>query len=648
MSDSPAALLERWSPVDALRIVVSATVLLLILLVDRLFGDELVSFISDVLAGFRTIDEDVIPVIAVVARIATLGVLGVGLVSATLRGHWRFLLTAAAGAAVGAGLVTLIDGLLDASAPAVATSDEFLGLLGRSGFPTAAGLAAITGAVAAGVPWFERRERRVGWALVVLLAFVRAFTEPVSLQTVAALACGALAGALADAVLGTPSRRPTQAAVVEGLTRSGVELADLHPASVDARGSTPYFGTTTDDSALFVKALGADERKADLLFRLVRTAMPRDLGDERPFSSLRRAVEHEAFVALAAAHVGVRTPPLAAFASAEPGGFVLAYVAIDGRSLDGVDPDEITDERPGRHLGADGHPPPPRHRPPGPAPGQRVPGGGRRGVDDRLRLQRAGGLGPAPGQRPGRAGALPEPEGRRRAGRGRGRTGRRGRGAPGLVAPVRPEVPQRGDPHGPQGAPRAPDRGPVPHRDGGLALRRTQALALAGAGATAFALSSHFAVDDGHRRVESRVFHVVNGSPDWLYPVLWGPMQLGNLVVGAVVALAVALVGRRPKVALAALAAVGLKLVVERVIRDRLTVAMDRQRPGTSQVGAVLRGDVPVEGHSFPSGHVILVAALAAVLTPDAAPAVVGPARGRRWAWWPSDGSTSAPTTPWT
>ncbi len=123
-------------------------------------------------------------------------------------------------------------------------------------------------------------------------------------------------------------------------------------------------------------------------------------------------------------------------------------------------------------------------------------------------------------------------------------------------------------------------------------------------------------MDEDHRRIESRVFHVVNGSPDWLYPVLWGPMQMGNLVVGAVVALVVALVGRRPTVALAALAAVGLKLVVERVIRDRMTVAMDRQRPGTSQVGAVLRGDVPAEGHSFPSGHVILVAALAAVLTP--------------------------------
>ncbi len=344
MSDSPAAALERWSPVDALRIVTSAVALLLILLVDRLFGDDLVAFISDLLAGFRTLDEDVVPVVAALARVATLGVLGVGLVSATLRGHWRFLATATAGAVVGAGLILLVDGLLDASAPAVTSTDELLGFLGDSGFPTAAGLAAVTGAVAAGVPWFERRQRRVGWALVVLLAVVRAFTEPVSMQTVAALACGALAGALADAALGTPTRRPTHAAVVDGLTRSGVALADLHPASVDARGSTPYFGTTTDGTALFVKALGADERKADLLFRLVRTAVPRDLGDERPFSSLRRAVEHEALVALVAANEGVRTPPLAAFAAAEPGGFVLAYVAIDGRSLDGVDPENITDE----------------------------------------------------------------------------------------------------------------------------------------------------------------------------------------------------------------------------------------------------------------------------------------------------------------
>jgi undecaprenyl-diphosphatase len=140
---------------------------------------------------------------------------------------------------------------------------------------------------------------------------------------------------------------------------------------------------------------------------------------------------------------------------------------------------------------------------------------------------------------------------------------------------------------------------------------------VAGVGATAFAVSAHLAVDEDARTTESRIFHAVNGLPDWLYPLLWGPMQLGNLVVGAVVALTVAVVGRRPKVAVAVVVAVGLKLVVERVLRDLLTADLEgRRRPGTSQDGAVLRGDVPVDGHSFPSGHVILVAALAAVLTP--------------------------------
>ena len=40
---------------------------------------------------------------------------------------------------------------------------------------------------------------------------------------------------------------------------------------MDARGSTPYFGVGADGAKLFVKALGHDERSADLLFRIYRT-----------------------------------------------------------------------------------------------------------------------------------------------------------------------------------------------------------------------------------------------------------------------------------------------------------------------------------------------------------------------------------------
>jgi membrane-associated phospholipid phosphatase len=122
---------------------------------------------------------------------------------------------------------------------------------------------------------------------------------------------------------------------------------------------------------------------------------------------------------------------------------------------------------------------------------------------------------------------------------------------------------------------------------------------------------------------ESRVFHAVNGLPAWLYWLLWLPMQLGNLVVGTAAGLVVALVNRDLAVAVGALAAMALKLVTERIVRkemaDYLTV---RQRPGTSEVGAILRGgDVPASGPSFPSGHVILVAAVGCVVLPTLAPA---------------------------
>jgi membrane-associated phospholipid phosphatase len=117
---------------------------------------------------------------------------------------------------------------------------------------------------------------------------------------------------------------------------------------------------------------------------------------------------------------------------------------------------------------------------------------------------------------------------------------------------------------------------------------------------------------------ESQVFHAINGWPNWLYPILWAPMQLGNLVVGTVAGLAVALFDGDLAVGIGVLLAMALKLVTERVVRremaDYLAV---RQRPGTSQVGAVLRGDVPKSGPSFPSGHVILVAGVGSVVAPN-------------------------------
>jgi undecaprenyl-diphosphatase len=118
---------------------------------------------------------------------------------------------------------------------------------------------------------------------------------------------------------------------------------------------------------------------------------------------------------------------------------------------------------------------------------------------------------------------------------------------------------------------------------------------------------------------ESQVFHAVNGWPNWLYPILWAPMQLGNLVVGTLAGLAVALFDGDLAVGIGVLLAMALKLVTERVVRREMADYLSvRQRPGTSQVGAILRGgDVPKSGPSFPSGHVILVAGVGSVVAPN-------------------------------
>ena len=141
-------------------------------------------------------------------------------------------------------------------------------------------------------------------------------------------------------------------------------------------------------------------------------------------------------------------------------------------------------------------------------------------------------------------------------------------------------------------------------------------LLVGGFGLVVLALSSLVARAPSIGPVERRVFHAINGWPGWLYPILWPPMQLGNLVVGTVAGLVVAALYSDIGVAVGVGVATTMKLVTERVVRKEMADALAiRQRPGTSQLDAVLRGgDVPASGPSFPSGHVILVASIACVV----------------------------------
>jgi undecaprenyl-diphosphatase len=150
-------------------------------------------------------------------------------------------------------------------------------------------------------------------------------------------------------------------------------------------------------------------------------------------------------------------------------------------------------------------------------------------------------------------------------------------------------------------------------------------LILSAVGLAILAASSNEARRPAIGDFEARTFHAVNGLPNWLYWPLWLPMQLGNLVVGTLVGLVAAWILGDWYVAAAVILAMVFKLVTERIVRREMADYLAiRQRPGTSQVDAILRGaDVPTTGPSFPSGHVILVSAIAAVVLP-----------GLPVAWW--------------
>lgn len=110
---------------------------------------------------------------------------------------------------------------------------------------------------------------------------------------------------------------------------------------------------------------------------------------------------------------------------------------------------------------------------------------------------------------------------------------------------------------------------------------------------------------------EESVFRAINELPEWLYRPLWVFQQFGNIVVAAVVVLALAAVLGNRRLAVAAVAGVVAKLALERVVK----AVVERERPGTSVGNVITRGAVELDGLSFVSGHAAITTAFAVALT---------------------------------
>lgn len=340
----PAEALSGYerSPEDLLRLLVSVTIAAVVVLFSKLLVQAVSDLQTDVVGLLAVSSPDAVRLLEgllsligtllailtlvlplVTRRFRTFGYVLVSLVSCTL-------VMAAVDGWIG------IDGSTNAIAVGGGISTDLL--------PDAASIAATAAAIVVFGTFVTRRWRQVLWSLfaaMLVLQLVVSVHPPLS--TVVALTVGPAVASTVLLVFGRPTSRPTLAAIRSSLSSAGLEVAEIRPAAVDARGSTPYFATARDGTPLFVKVLGANERAADLLFRLYRRLRLRNVGDERPDSSLRRTVEHEALVSLQARDVGVATPRMRAVGRVGQDSFLLSYDLIPGSSLDGVDPDAFDD-----------------------------------------------------------------------------------------------------------------------------------------------------------------------------------------------------------------------------------------------------------------------------------------------------------------
>jgi len=107
------------------------------------------------------------------------------------------------------------------------------------------------------------------------------------------------------------------------------------------------------------------------------------------------------------------------------------------------------------------------------------------------------------------------------------------------------------------------------------------------------------------------VFRRINHWPGWLYPPMW-TVQLSGVIGALPLVAAAAALLRRLRLAAALAVAILLKVSLETVAQE----FVQRDRPAQTLPDVILRGQSAARGLSFPSGHAMVIFAIAALVAP--------------------------------
>ena len=185
-------------------------------------------------------------------------------------------------------------------------------------------------------PWLPVRWRRWRWAL--LLAFVPihlVVSAVVPARSLLGLAVGWLVGALVVLVVGTPALAVPLEGAIRAMQRRGFVVVGLTVVQPAGPGPLVLSAMSVQpDSVAIVQMYGPNQRSGGALRQLWQKLRLRESEIAPLQTSLRRAVEHRALMAIAIGDLGLSNTSTIAVAALERGWVLYAHTPTRGVSIE--------------------------------------------------------------------------------------------------------------------------------------------------------------------------------------------------------------------------------------------------------------------------------------------------------------------------
>ncbi|MFN3258099.1 MAG: lysylphosphatidylglycerol synthase domain-containing protein [Ilumatobacter sp.] len=337
---------QRWSAGHLLRLLIGLGLVGIGLFAAAFAESTISGFERDVVDAVSRIPNQIEQAVLGAAQIIATFVPLIALTFIIWTRRWRLLATLWLSSAAASVAVSLLTSWLGDRnvADMLADRTESGTTLIAASFPTTEFLSSAVATVVVGAAHLPRRWRRACWTWVVILMVLRLLgpgQPPLDVWIGASI--GLVVGSLALVLFGSPNLEPRPDQVLAALHVIGLDPIEVRRLEGISNGAV-YETTERDGAERFVKLRTPEDRSWDLLTRLYRAVRLRSSEVGRPYSTLKRRVEHEALAARTVRDGGTRSPTVVGLGVTDAGAAFLVEERIAGRRLSAVPTEEFTND----------------------------------------------------------------------------------------------------------------------------------------------------------------------------------------------------------------------------------------------------------------------------------------------------------------